>query len=314
MPYVPLQPGPPLGQPGSLLPYQFLYNGLLMGPGTSFGINKIEGLADLPTMRSSDFTRPRDHGEFQGIDLLAGRDVTVEFFVTAPPGYSSLQAALLDLATALTTPLPAFPGATTESALVFQLPGGLDQMQVNVRPRKRAVPIDVPYSSSQIATATAMFHATDPRVYSSTVQSFTIPLPTPAGGLTFPLTFPISFGALANVQAILAHNGGNFETRPVAFISGPCVNPRISNDSTGQQLQFNLTLQPTDTLVVYFDSHAVLLNPTSTDPGASRRASLVNGSSWWTFPPGTTQVSFHSRDNIPTGAQLTLQWQSAYQI
>src|SRR5579875_1947174 len=95
----------PAVTPPSLSTWQASFNGLTIGLGTPFAIDKITGL-DLPALRSGDVVRQRDHGQLIGLDLLAARDIVIEGDVVSDG--TSLQHALVNLATATT------PGGSTE--------------------------------------------------------------------------------------------------------------------------------------------------------------------------------------------------------
>ena len=60
----------------TLSTYQFSFSGYTFGPGTAFELMKLDGV-DMPSVRSGDAGRPRDHGMFVGLDVMGGREVTI---------------------------------------------------------------------------------------------------------------------------------------------------------------------------------------------------------------------------------------------
>jgi hypothetical protein len=141
--------------PPSLATFQWSYNGVLLGASAPLGVLSVTGLADLADIRSNDPNQARANGQFIGLDLYGGRDVT--FHVFAKTDGVSLQDTLTAFAAATVV------GLATEQPLWFQLPN-LPLLCVMCRPRKRAVPIDKNYEVN-VAYPVAQFHATDPNIY-----------------------------------------------------------------------------------------------------------------------------------------------------
>lgn len=277
-----------------LTDWQFFFSSLSFGAETSIEVVAVEGL-DMPELRTSDSERSGDHGYFQGHDLLAGR--TVEFAIEIAGDDAVDRELLVDSVKTAMVPV------ATESPLVFRVEGAEGRM-IYCRPRRAAFSTDLAYSMN-LVTARLQFFATDPRIYDETQSSGSTALATAPGGMTFPATFPISFGIVGTGGYIEAINSGFFPTRPVAIITGPVANPIIENQTAGKTLSFNITLPAGETLTVDLDAHSVLLNGT-----ASRRSSLVAGSKWWELEPGTSIVRFQANTYDPA-ASLALSWRSA---
>lgn len=145
-------------------------------------------------------------------------------------------------------------------------------------------------------------------------------------GATFPLTFPIAFGAVAP-SGVTVTNNGNTTVWPVFTITGPVTNPAIVNGtlSSAPELVFSNPSQTSYT-VMAGDQMVVNTQPggqyvlyyvggvASGSVGSSRMSWLVSGSTWWGLAPGSTLVQFRSSDAAPTGATLGIEWASAYQL
>jgi hypothetical protein len=285
----------------SLSNYQWSYNGLTFGAGTTSGVGVIEvdGLNDLPDVTGTDTPRPRDVGMLAGLNFPRGRTVTLDLEVVAASG--------LTLAETVDTVKAAFqPQLNTFPALSWQFPGQ-DNRLLYARVNKLTAPVDIGFVGG-ITSVTVQMTAVDPRIYEAVASTATVNLPTPVSGTSFPVTFPLSFGGSSGAGGIIfADNYGTFATRALAYIDGPCINPVLSNDTTGEVLTLGITLASTDTLVVDFDAHTVTLNGT-----ASRYSAVQPGSIFWELPPGTSQIRFTSSDASPTGATLTLVFAPAY--
>src|ERR1035441_9495018 len=162
-------PSPSLTPP-TLSNFQGYYNGLTWGAGTAWGFTEIDGWSDSATIRNGDQTFPRDHGEFTGLDVYGGRDITVDYWMKSDG--TSLQHAQLALAAATVTQ------PNTNLPLWLQLPN-LPLLCSMCRPRKRTMPIDSDYAAGAIGKPVVQWHANDPRLYAAGAQS-TIALPNPS--------------------------------------------------------------------------------------------------------------------------------------
>ena len=308
-------PSPSLSVP-TLQPYQFSYGGLTMGPGTAYEVQSLGGL-DLPAIRNGDVARSRDQGELVGLDLLGGRDITVQLDVGTDG--TSLQHAL-DALAAVTG-----PGATAEVPLYAQLPNS-SLYAVMCRPRKRTMPVDIRYALGHLAKVAVQFHATDPRVYAAPSLTATVGLPAPSAGMTFPMTFPMTFGSgSGGAGEVTIDNAGNFEMRPVLVITGPVTNPSVENSSLpgapaltfANPAQTSYTVLAGDQLVIDLDLRTVLYYSGGVSSGtapASRRNWVVAGSVWWNLAPGNNVLHFLSQDSSATGATLAVQYAAASMI
>jgi hypothetical protein len=119
-------------------------------------------------------------------------------------------------------------------------------------------------------------------------------------------TWSWTWGTGGSAGAVTVTNLGNFPTRPIVAIAGPVDNPQLQNGSTGEFVQFALSLTASDVLTVDFDAHSVLLNGT-----ASRRNTLTSTSKWWELAPGTTQV-LYSANTTQVGSVATMTFRSAW--
>jgi hypothetical protein len=122
--------------------------------------------------------------------------------------------------------------------------------------------------------------------------------------MNFSMTFPLQFGEPTGGSLVLA-NAGTATSWPLWTVTGPCSQPVIRNDSTGQRLAFDLPLLEGDTLVVDVAARTVWLG------GASRRAALLPRSSWFGLPPGNTVIGFDAFNPHESGV-LTVVWRNAW--
>lgn len=278
------------------LDFSATFNGLSFGAGTTIQIVDVSGFDDLPGLRTTDQPRPRDTGEFGGNDLSGGRDVTMtllildsgvgDFYTTV----EAFKAATVPQGTNLTLPL------------VVQFPGGR-QRQLNCRPRQRSLPTDVDYVT-RYGKAAVQFHAVDPRWYDVNQSSGSMTPPSATTGLVFNAAFDLSFGGGTTGGQLTCVNNGNFETRPVITVTGPCTNVTLTNNTTGLTVGANITLAAGDSLVFDFGARTIVLNGTT-----SRYNAIAPASVWWNLAPGSNDIRFLSSSTTGT-AQVV--WRSAW--
>ena len=288
----------------SLTAWQMSYQGLTLGPSTPYSITAIDGLGQ-PNMNSGDDFRPRDQGEFIGYDYYSGRDFTVDGFIQSDG--TSLQNAIKALATA-TNRTVSDPG--TEYPLWFAFPN-IGTLATMSRLRKRDIPFALETTIASKADMALMFHSTDPRWYASPTTT-SVALGTPGTGATFNVSFNVSFGGGSSGGTTTVTNAGNYETRPILTITGPCTNPSVSNNTTGQTLLFNLVVGAYDKLVIDTDMRSATYTTFGTTIGSTRLGSLVAGSSWFTLAPGNSTLVFQSSDAGAVAGTLQVQYSSAY--
>ena len=265
---------------------------------------------DLPATRNGDTNRPRQRGEFIGLDLFSGRTLVLTMDVGPPSAtYTTLAAAL----TALRKVTNTADNGATEYPMFVQFPN-MPLLGTMTRARQRTVPVDMTFALGNMAQGVAVqWHSTDPFFYSQT-QSNTIGLPTPGTGLGFPWVFPLSFGSGGGASTMSLNNVGDVECYPILTITGPCTYPTISNNSIAgtPTIQFGVTMNTGDQLVVDMDLKTAVYYTAGSSLGQSAMATLQQGWSWWDLPPGTSQIQFASKDVSAAAGTLNLAWASAY--
>lgn len=258
-------------------PYTFAFNGWLFGgPGQGVQVLQVDGLEDVPTLRTQDESRGYTDGMFSGRDFLGGRVVTVNLQIMSD-SLNPMQTYLTQLKQYLISQ------QTGLGTLQLYLPNrGVQRLYARVR--RRSISIDPDYVYGR-AEAKVEFFCPDPRIYNDLQSSASVT--ANAGSLraynrTYNMTYSIASGGtgFATVTQV-----GNYETWPVFTITGACSSPIITNVTTGQTLTFpTLTMTAADTLTVNSDLRTVLLN------GGAARNLLGNTSSWWSLLPNVAST------------------------
>lgn len=287
--------------------WQLQYRDLLIGPDSPYDAPVIDGLAAIPELRSNDRARLRRHGELAGDDFLGGRTLTLTLAFKDPADCTE---ATLDqvFGQNMHALRLAFRPGEAEEPLSLQIPGvawgAPGPVRVNCRPRRMAATIDRRWGRRVPAFAVEL-HATDPRIYDDAEQTGLAALPSPSGGLTFPVTPPLVFGTVSTGGTILADNAGTFPT-PVQFrIDGPVTNPRVENVTLGRALQLTYTLDASEHLLIDSDTRTVMLGGT-----ASRYSALGEAPEWFDLAPGVNEIKFSAL--TATAGTLTASWRSAW--
>lgn len=293
-----------MGELGLLLgaTYQIEYRGLLLGEDTPYDIVAIEGLEDLPGVRSSDQSRPGGHGAIPGRDLLEPRSLVITLEVWPEEGQ------------ALTEVLAPLKAATAVSdddhPLVIRLSG--NDVVVWCRPRRRSIPQDERWARG-VPTAVIGFLAADPLVYSA-IESVATLLPWSSGsgavGISWPTSWPRAWPAADLLVGTLLVNDGTATTDVVIRIAGPCEGPAILHAGLGHQLSFPYLTLGNEILVLDSRARSAVIDD---DPAADRYDALdFAASTWFGLVPNANELRFVPAAAGP-GCQAVVIWRSAVQ-
>jgi len=152
--------------------------------------------------------------------------------------------------------------------------------------------------------------APDPRRYAVTETTLTTTLRGIAVdvGRSYPRRYPLVYPAATSTSPVVPYeNVGTHDTGLRLKFTGGLDRPGVIDVGSGRTLQFGLRLAEGDVLDVDTLAQTVVLNGT-----ASRRGSLISGSTWIMLNPGAGQIRL---TGAPTGAgvpSLTVSFRSAW--
>ncbi len=149
---------------------------LTFGPGSRYHVTAIEGLDDMPDIRSDDMERPGQHGDYTGPDYTGPRVIQLGLGLRAdtPDELRDLTLALRAATQPQRQPAP------------LQL---LDQdTLVYGKVRRRSIPYDAEYLWRTGAAALELYCA-DPYLYGLEEHSASTTAYSPAAGRTYPLAY-----------------------------------------------------------------------------------------------------------------------------
>jgi hypothetical protein len=260
--------------------------------GVQWWVTTENGWSGTPPVRLEMANRPQRDGAFDTRSFRGARVITIEGTAVAPDP-DAKERAKDRLAAVLADTSRLFPLTVRERLT-------LRQAMVRLSAETK-IADQTPYTFAWSLQLTAP----DPIRYGSMQHTTFCGLPQPGLGIDFPIaTWPIDFGEPAGGSMALA-NAGTMSTPPVWTIVGACVQPVIRQAGTGASLGFGLSMTAGDVLVIDVAARTVRLN------GASRRAALLPGSTWFDLPAGTTGIEFDAR-RTDTPAVLSVSWRDAW--
>jgi len=150
------------------------------------------------------------------------------------------------------------------------------------------------------AEFTLVFLCNDPRKFSGLVTQST-GLPSSTGGLTWPITFPVTWTGVTTSGILSIPNNGNTIAPVKLRISGPVQGPIVTHIGSGLQLVFSssLILASGEWVDVDMEAKTVLAQ------GQATRNGYILSRGWFGADPGSNQYGFQAL-TFNAGAQLTV--------
>lgn len=208
--------------------HQFLLGGrggLLIGAGTDYRVESVEGLGGWD-IRQSDTDFPRGDGAQRGTDLQSARNILFSVNFDGPP--SQLEAANQALLRALR------PQRDEDWQLYYRLPG-LPLQFLNVRPGS----LNRELNAEQLLRTKQSFllRASDPRIYSARERQVTIPVS------------PSNTGPVTAVSVINSGNANAYPTIRIQGASYEVTNVQLVNVSGDVTFEVDAILPPRAELI-----------------------------------------------------------------
>lgn len=279
-------------------PTSVLWRGLTIGAGSPYRIDTVEGWEERPPARYDKQGRTRGHGSHRSPVWSDERTVTVTGWSFSPEERDAL---LLQLQA-----VSGFGDEDDTEPLTVTAAGRTLWAGAQL---VRAVP-----SLNRGQWGAGWFgwllqwRCPDPLRYGP-ARSVPTGLPSDGGGLTYPLTYPLSYGTAGSPGQITLTNAGTAPAPIVFAVRGDLPQgTELSAAATGERLTYTAPILGAQ--VVEFDTAAgtVLVEGTS-----SRRAALTSAD-WLHVPAkGELTVQFTSLGGTPAGgALLTATTQDTY--
>lgn len=263
---------------------QILTRGLLMGPGTKLQIDDDgmpDGFGSLAP-RATVTPRPKQHGSRPVRQYQPDRPLRWTLLVLGDTPEEAM---------GLIAEVGAAWAPITDGSLVDLTIKLADRTYLlHGQPSRTQVDLSR-LASNSMPTIACEWLALDPRFYDAdTILGDVVALGVSTDGLEYPYEYPYgygnSFGAIATAHA------GNIDVPWTATLEGAgagLTNPAISLGSTGETLQFVMTLAAGQRLELNSRERTVLLE------GIADRSNTLNrptAATWFDIPAAADQVTF----------------------
>lgn len=127
---------------------------------------------------------------------------------------------------------------------------------------------------------------------SQTETVLTMGLPQP-GGIVYPVVYPVVYGASTG-GSVTATNYGDANASPVITLYGPLENPVITNQTTGQFLRLNMSIDSGRKVVITMSRPSIMEGPLTGEPTNNRQDKKATGSSFWRIQPGANIIKLRA--------------------
>ena len=263
----------------SLNPYQLAFNDFIVGAGTNYVVESVDGLASLPPLRVQDDNRGYIDGSYTGRDFYDGRTVTVQILTLGDSNHSAQYYYRL-LQAAWVPQQLGYPGSL--GTFQFQTDAAAPLMLMYGRVRSNETVIDPEYTFGYIRSTFTLYFP-DPRYYNTTLQT-----------------------ASVGASAVAITNNGWAYTCPTITIASPSSAFTISYYENGGVAATTMVFTNVNTSKnVVID----LLQRTITQNGTNSRNILYSGN-WIQVAPNKSGAVATTMDL--TSGTMSVAWRDAY--
>lgn len=156
------------------------------------------------------------------------------------------------------------------------------------------------------ATFSLQLVSPDPRRFSTSTKTSSATLTSPgSGGVTYAVTYPVSYGTPGVPSAVTMTNQGTADSDMLIVFQGPLSAPLLYNVATGDYIGYTQNLAAGDVVSIDTSSGAVLFN------GSQFRVNLTL-SQWPVIPAGgTLNMAFRTSNPADTGT-CTITYTDSY--
>lgn len=274
---------------------EVVWAGLSMGGGGPIHIDSITGWDDLPDIESLDQPRSRGHGDHPGERYSRSRIVTVTGSIATRSARDELAQAILDATPVESVDLDDLEISTFGVTLRAQ--GWL---------ARRSLPVGDDYPSGKVPFQ-LQFRCPDPLRYGAEVIVST-GLPSSGDGMSFPIAFPIFFGALGATGQIVLSNPGSADAAILFEALGWLPLGFEAAAAGGGRLLYSAEVPSGQVVAIDTAEGTALVEGT-----ADRRANLIVAD-WLIIPrKGSLTVQFSSLGGaFDAAARLSARYAPAY--
>lgn len=272
--------------------FQYEFKSLLMGSGTLYVVEEVEGLLGPPNVNANDDDKGYHHGANMGRHTLGSRRIQMKIGIKDVPGSSGIETRIDELVANLTP-----SSARTEFPLTFQRPGrGIRKVNCRVT-RGPQIISDWALARGFADGVMIQFVATDPRVYSNTAGT--------------PLV--VTLASVASNSDTLNNTVGTWDeldtfqgSPPVITLTGPALNPRIANAAAANRsIKISHSLPSGQNIVIDVAKRTVTVN------GTLNYSVIPDDNQWWEVMKGSQSITY-SRTGTTGTSTATIAYNPAH--
>lgn len=230
-----------------------LPNGLIVGAGTAYPIERMEGLG-LAEIRSMDLEKFNDDGDFAGQDFYKGRQVILSMGADSTMDPSRVEWVRRNLR-------GAFQRYTSPTGILFRPRGCPNEKMFYGMPRRCVWSEDADIALGAPSVVVEIV-APDPLIYSSTLFSRN----------------------LLGTAPVIVPNGGTWPVKPIVTVVGVAAGPIIVTLGA-QSVRVDTALTGAQTLVIDFARRTITIN------GVNEYDLKNSVTSWWSLAPGANLLT-----------------------
>ena len=237
----------------------------------------------------------------------AYREVTVPVLLVAT-SETNLRTRIRALSSFMDPTLPSSPGGLPGIGILRCTAPDGSRRQINCIYKSGHEGVETQGRTGLLYYYTAVvFHAYDPYWYDT--QDSTLTISSGVGAATFFSSpfLPLHIGASQVFTSGVVNNSGDTTAWPIWVITGPGNNPTLTNNTTGQVLQVNVSLTAGQVLTI--DTRPG--QKTVTISGTSYYSSLTAASVFWQLAKGVNQFTL-SMASTTSASSLALNWRNRY--
>lgn len=264
---------------------------------TTVDVESVRGLFGTPSPKQDLVDRPRAHGASDYTEFYEGKVIEL-----GGRAWAATDDGLHDVIDALQAALALDGG---DRVFTFRRRGRSFEERAVVRVATEVASENAGWNQTE-AWAVSLY-APDPRLYTANQKTnFYSPSSNVGGGVSFELSFPITFAGGSGLSSMAVTNAGTRKTPPTYTLLGPATDPTIRNETTGQDIDLTGSIISTDELVVDVARRSIVLN------GTERADFLAVATSQWAeLAPGTNTIRLVATGTIEGTTRLVAVWRDA---
>lgn len=243
----------------------------------------VEGLLDIPEIRTSSYNKTGQDGCSVPAQFYGMREIAMRGRIFSNDAFAAAQARK-DLMTAL--------ASKNVDVRVVTYTGKTYRVQANLTAFK--CPIE---GSRHKYNWNMQLIAPDPLLYDDLEDDLLATISRKqSGGYVTPYVLPVEWQPATQPTNVI--NSGNYPIKPFIQFSGGVTNPRLTNLTTGEYMQVNISTVDGDELIIDMKKRHILLN------GGSILALKETNANFWNLEPEDNLLELTTGSDSDTGVAM----------